>query len=54
MATVDSVGTTRYVCPLCERTFGSRLNSCPDCDSTLVVPIEDGTVYATVLPMCGR
>lgn len=43
-----------FVCPFCEQTFEIQRQTCPECDSTLVVPLEDRTVYETILPMCGR
>ncbi|MFC6863225.1 hypothetical protein ACFQGE_07090 [Halomicroarcula sp. GCM10025817] len=54
MSTTATPPRTRYVCPLCERTFDRPHASCPHCDSTLVVPLENRSVYASILPMCGK
>lgn len=49
-----AVSPQAFVCPFCEQTFDSHRQTCPECDSTVVVPIEDQFVYETILPMCGR
>ncbi|WP_162413557.1 hypothetical protein [Haloarcula salina] len=51
---VSETSPSRFVCPLCERTFDRPRSACTHCGSTVVVPLDDGTVYDSVLSMCGR
>jgi len=51
---MPEASASRFVCPLCERTFDQARSACDHCGSTVVVPLDDGTVYDSVLSMCGR
>ncbi|SDW32363.1 hypothetical protein SAMN05443574_102420 [Haloarcula vallismortis] len=53
MSKVASTGATVFVCPFCERTFDQPQSVCRNCDSTVVVPLEDQSVYDSILQMCG-
>jgi hypothetical protein len=54
MANSEAPPETRFVCPFCERTFDRPRSACVHCDSTLVVPLEEQSVYESILPMCGK
>lgn len=43
-----------FVCPLCGTTFDDDRQSCTGCGGNLVVPVDDGSIYETILPLCGR
>lgn len=54
MAESDTAGASPFLCPFCEQTFDRLQSMCPDCNSTVVVPPENQSVYDSILPMCGR
>ena len=45
---------SKFVCPLCEWTFGGPQSTCSHCDSTVVVPLEYQSVYDSILQMCDK
>jgi hypothetical protein len=54
MSRADTTGAGLFVCPFCERTFDRSRSICINCDSTVVVPLEDQTVYDSILQMCEK
>lgn len=54
MSKAESADVSVFVCPFCERTFDQSRSVCPNCDSTVVVPLEDQSVYDSILQMCGE
>jgi len=54
MSKVAPTGAAEFVCPFCERTFDQPRSVCLKCDSTVVVPLEDQSVYDSILQMCEK
>ncbi|MGB9930562.1 hypothetical protein [Haloarcula amylolytica] len=54
MSKVAPTGAAEFVCPFCERTFDQPRSVCLNCDSTVVVPLEDQSVYDSILQMCEK
>lgn len=54
MSRTDTAGTSPFVCPFCERTFDQPQSGCRNCDSTVVVPLEDQSAYDSILQMCRK
>ncbi|WP_171814234.1 hypothetical protein [Haloarcula marismortui] len=53
MSNAHPTGVSVFVCPFCEQTFDQPQSTCANCDSTVVVPLENQFVYRDILSMCG-
>ena len=48
----NSPDDSTFVCPFCGTRFDEERRTCGACASNLVVPVDDGTVYETIMAMC--